>query len=50
MGVVEAPRGTLFHHYETDEAGVITARQPHRRHAEQRRAHRPFRGQGGDGR
>ncbi len=25
MGVVEAPRGTLFHHYETDERGVITA-------------------------
>jgi F420-non-reducing hydrogenase large subunit len=24
MGVVEAPRGTLFHHYETDEAGCIT--------------------------
>jgi F420-non-reducing hydrogenase large subunit len=24
MAVVEAPRGTLFHHYETDEAGVIT--------------------------
>jgi len=24
VGVVEAPRGTLFHHYETDEAGVIT--------------------------
>jgi F420-non-reducing hydrogenase large subunit len=24
MGVVEAPRGTLFHHYEADEAGVIT--------------------------
>jgi F420-non-reducing hydrogenase large subunit len=23
-GVVEAPRGTLFHHYETDEAGLIT--------------------------
>jgi len=23
IGVVEAPRGTLFHHYETDEAGVI---------------------------
>ncbi len=23
MGVVEAPRGTLFHHYETDECGVI---------------------------
>jgi F420-non-reducing hydrogenase large subunit len=24
MGVVEAPRGTLFHHYETDEVGLIT--------------------------
>jgi F420-non-reducing hydrogenase large subunit len=25
IGVVEAPRGTLFHHYETDERGVVTA-------------------------
>ncbi|MBD3286341.1 Ni/Fe hydrogenase subunit alpha, partial [candidate division WOR-3 bacterium] len=25
MGVVEAPRGTLYHHYETDERGVLTA-------------------------
>jgi F420-non-reducing hydrogenase large subunit len=24
IGVVEAPRGTLFHHYETDEHGLIT--------------------------
>jgi F420-non-reducing hydrogenase large subunit len=24
IGVVEAPRGTLFHHYETDEIGLIT--------------------------
>jgi F420-non-reducing hydrogenase large subunit len=24
VGVVEAPRGTLFHDYETDERGVIT--------------------------
>lgn len=24
MGVVEAPRGTLFHHYRTDEHGVIS--------------------------
>lgn len=24
MGVVEAPRGTLFHHYETDGNGLIT--------------------------
>jgi F420-non-reducing hydrogenase large subunit len=23
MGVVEAPRGTLFHHHETDEKGLI---------------------------
>jgi F420-non-reducing hydrogenase large subunit len=25
MGVVEAPRGTLFHHYQTDERGVVTS-------------------------
>jgi F420-non-reducing hydrogenase large subunit len=25
IGVVEAPRGTLFHHYRTDDRGVITA-------------------------
>lgn len=24
IGVVEAPRGTLFHHYQTDERGVVT--------------------------
>jgi len=24
VGVVEAPRGTLIHHYETDERGIIT--------------------------
>ena len=24
IGIVEAPRGTLFHHYKTDERGVIT--------------------------
>lgn len=24
VGVVEAPRGTLFHHYETDERGLVT--------------------------
>ncbi len=24
MGVVEAPRGTLIHHYQTDERGVLT--------------------------
>ena len=25
IGVVEAPRGTLYHHYETDERGVLTS-------------------------
>ena len=25
VGVVEAPRGTLFHHYHTDERGLVTA-------------------------
>jgi len=24
IGAVEAPRGTLFHHFETDERGLIT--------------------------
>jgi F420-non-reducing hydrogenase large subunit len=24
IGVIEAPRGTLFHHYETDERGRLT--------------------------
>jgi F420-non-reducing hydrogenase large subunit len=24
IGVVEAPRGTLFHHYQTDQRGLIT--------------------------
>ncbi len=24
IGVVEAPRGTLIHHYETDERGIVT--------------------------
>jgi len=24
VGIVEAPRGTLIHHYQTDERGIIT--------------------------
>jgi F420-non-reducing hydrogenase large subunit len=24
IGVVEAPRGTLYHHYKTDEKGILT--------------------------
>ena len=25
VGVVEAPRGTLYHHYETDSRGLVTS-------------------------
>jgi F420-non-reducing hydrogenase large subunit len=25
VGVVEAPRGTLYHHYKTDQNGIVTA-------------------------
>jgi F420-non-reducing hydrogenase large subunit len=25
IGVVEAPRGTLYHHYKTDDEGIVTA-------------------------
>ena len=49
MGVVEAPRGTLFHHYETDEKGLITQGQPGRRHRQQRRPHCHERGEGRQG-
>ena len=24
VGVVEAPRGTLYHHYKTDDNGIVT--------------------------
>ena len=34
IGIVEAPRGTLTHHYETDENGILTEGQPDRRHDE----------------
>ncbi len=47
--MVEAPRGTLFHHYETDERGLITQGQPDRGHPEQRGAHRDERREGGQG-
>ena len=36
VGVVEAPAGTLIHHYKTDERGIITQGEPHRRDREQR--------------
>ena len=47
IGVVEAPRGTLIHHYRTDERGLITGGKPDRRHAEQRRPNCDVRRQGG---
>ena len=47
VGTVEAPRGTLTHHYWTDERGIVTQRQPHRRHDQQLRAHRDVHRQGG---
>ena len=49
IGVVEAPRGTLFHHYETDEQRAHHEGQPDRGDAEQRGAHRHERGEGGQG-
>ena len=49
VGIVEAPRGTLIHHYETDEQGLITPGQPDRRHPEQLRPHGDERGEGRQG-
>ena len=46
IGVVEAPRGTLFHHYRTDERGPDHEGQSDRGHAEQRGPHRHERGEG----
>ena len=44
---VEAPRGTLYHHYTTDEKGMVTSRQPHRRHHQQQRRHLDVAQEGG---
>ena len=35
VGIVEAPRGTLTHHYRTDERGVVDQSQPDRGHNQQ---------------
>ena len=40
VGTVEAPRGTLTHHYWTDERGIVTRGQPDRRHDQQPRSDR----------
>ena len=47
VGVVEAPRGTLIHHYAADAAGMLTAREPRRRLAAQRRRGADLGPQGG---
>ena len=39
VGCVEAPRGTLTHHYTSDERGILTQGEPGRRHDEQQRPH-----------
>ena len=35
VAIVEAPRGTLTHHYVTDERGLLKSGQPDRRHHQQ---------------
>ena len=47
VGIVEAPRGTLTHHYATDERGRGHEGQPDRGHDEQLRAHHPVDQEGG---
>ena len=46
VGTVEAPRGTLTHHYWTDENGIVTRVNLIVGHDQQLRAHRHVRGQG----
>ena len=50
VGVVEAPRGTLTHHYMTDEQRHRHEGQPDRRHDEQLRADLDVGQEGGAGR
>jgi F420-non-reducing hydrogenase large subunit len=45
IGTVEAPRGTIIHHYQTDENGLIE-NESHRCHTEQCRANRHERAKG----
>ena len=47
VGVAEAPRGTLIHHYKVDRDGLITLGQPDHRHRTQQRGHEPRRVAGG---
>ena len=41
VGIVEAPRGMLIHHYKVNEDGRDHLGQPHRRHRPQQPRHRP---------
>jgi hypothetical protein len=49
VGVLEAPRGTLFHHYRVNRRRRGDDVQPDRLHDQQQRAHEPGRHQGGAG-
>ena len=48
IGVIEAPRGNLIHHYKVDENDQVTYLQPDRVDHPQQRGHEP-RGQGRGG-
>ena len=41
VGVSEAPRGTLFHHYQVDENGLIREGEPDHRHGPEQPGHEP---------
>ena len=43
VGMTEAPRGILIHHYKVDEEGAITLGQPDHRHRPQQPGDRPQR-------
>ncbi len=47
VGVVEAPRGTLYHHYKTDKQRHRPRGQPDRRDDQQQRRHQPLGEEGG---
>ena len=49
IGLIEAPRGTLFHHYRVDENDQVVHGQPDRLDHQQQRADEPGGGQGGQG-
>ncbi len=44
VGMIEAPRGVLIHHYKVDEKGAIALGQPDCGHRPQQPGHQPQRG------